>query len=254
MKGLLLRLVAIFPSASAVILSRMGRKRIRQAGGSFLDSTENAAMTNGKRPRWHAMGPFLTMLGVLLLVLSPVGYRLGWSAWIVPLASVAVCLAASIVPVLGIVHARSVPPIHDITTDTAMPPVFVALAASRTAAPNGLDYGGPEVASAQKQAYPDLVTLQSTLAPDALFERALQAARESGWQLVDANRSEGRIEAVDTSLLYGFKDDIVIRIRGDANGSRLDVRSASRVGRSDLGVNAARIRKYLRRLKEQTSS
>jgi len=137
------------------------------------------------------------MLGLLLLVLSPVGYRLGWfgipmallrliplglaacalglvaslvalartppgagpSAWIAPLAAVAVCLAVSIVPVLGTIHARSVPPIHDITTDTEMPPGFVALAADRTAAPNGLEYGGAEVASAQKRAYPDLTTL-----------------------------------------------------------------------------------------------
>ena len=238
------------------------------------------------------MGPALTTLGVLLLILSPVGYRLGWfgipisllrliplgvaacalglvaslvaiartppgagpSMWIVPLAAVAVSIAVCIVPVLGTIHARRVPPIHDITTDTEMPPGFVALAADRTAAPNGLEYGGAEVASAQKRAYPDLTTLYSKLAPDALFDRAQQAVKECGWQLADANRANLRIEAVDTSKLYGFKDDIVVRIRADANGSRLDVRSASRVGRSDLGVNAARIRKYLQRLKEETSS
>lgn len=237
------------------------------------------------------MGPWLTVLGLLLLVLSPVGYRLGWfgipmallrliplglaacalglvaslvalartppgagpSAWIVPLVAVAVCLAVGIVPVLGTIHARRVPPIHDITTDTEMPPGFVALAADRTAAPNGLEYGGAEVASAQKRAYPDLTTLVSKLAPDALFDRAQQAAKECGWQLADANRANLRIEAVDTSKLYGFKDDVVVRIRADANGSRLDVRSASRVGRSDLGVNAARIRKFLHRLQEESS-
>src|SRR6202035_3917258 len=119
-----------------------------------LDSIQNGPMTNGKRPRWHAMGPWLTVLGLLLLVLSPVGYRLGWfgisiallrliplgvaactlglvaslvalvrtapgagpSAWIVPLAAVVVSIAVGIVPVLGTIHARKVPPIHDITT------------------------------------------------------------------------------------------------------------------------------------------
>jgi uncharacterized protein (DUF1499 family) len=246
-----------------------------------------------KRPGWHALGPILTTLGVLLLVLSPVGYRLGWfgvptallrliplalaacvlglaaslvaiartapgagaAAWILPLACVAISIAASVVPVLGIVHARQVPRIHDITTDTAAPPSFVALAAQRSAAPNGLEYGGPAVASEQKRAYPDLATLHSPLAPQALFERAQQAARECGWQLADANRSDGRIEAVDTSLLYGFKDDIVVRIRADpGGGSLVDVRSASRVGRSDLGANAARIRRYLRLLEKEQSA
>ena len=237
-------------------------------------------------PRWHSMGPMLTLLGVLLLVLSPVGYRLGWfgipiallkliplgvgacalgllasavaialmpaaapaSGRVVLLGAIALSIAASVIPVLGIVHARQVPRIHDITTDTASPPAFVALAAARNAAPNGTEYGGAEVASAQKQAYPDVATLHSRLAPDALFERVQQAVRASGWQVADASRSEGRIEATETSLLYGFKDDVVVRIRPDGDGSALDVRSASRVGRSDLGVNAARIRGLLRRL------
>jgi uncharacterized protein (DUF1499 family) len=227
----------------------------------------------------------LTMLGVLLLVLSPVGYRLGWfgvpiallrlvpvglaacllglvlsliaiartpagAGYAVPLAALVVSIAACIVPILGIVHARQVPPIHDITTDTGTPPVFVALAAKRLASPNGLDYGGPEVAAQQKQAYPDLKTLHSRLAPEALFDRAVQAVRDCGWDLADANRGEGRIEAVDTSLLYGFKDDVVVRIRADGGGSALDVRSASRVGRSDVGANAARIRKLLQRMEQ----
>jgi uncharacterized protein (DUF1499 family) len=242
--------------------------------------------SNWKRPMWHALGPILTLVGVGLLALSPLGYRLGWfgipvallrliplgvgacalglvaslvalvrtpagagpAAWVMPVVAIVVCLVATIVPVVGIVHARHVPRIHDITTDTEMPPVFVALAADRTAAPNGLEYAGGEVAALQKKAYPDLVTLYSKLTPDALFDRAQQVVQQCGWRLADANRGDLRIEAVDTSALYGFKDDIVVRIRADAGGSRMDVRSASRVGHSDLGVNAARIRKYLQRV------
>ena len=243
--------------------------------------------SNGHRPGWHALGPILTLLGLLLLLLSPVGYRLGWfgvpiallrliplglivcglglivslvalvrtpagvgwSGSTMQVAAIVVSIAVCIMPIIGIVHARHVPPIHDITTDTDMPPAFVALAAERIAAPNGLEYGGAEVAAAQKQAYPDVVTLYSPLSADAMFARAEKAARESGWDVVDANGSQLRIEAVDTTLLFGFKDDIVVRIRSDAAGSRLDVRSVSRVGHSDLGVNAARIRKYLAMLK-----
>jgi hypothetical protein len=238
------------------------------------------------RPGWHAMGPILVTLGVLVLALSPVGYRLGWfgvgiallrlipvalalcaaglvvsliaivrtpaevgwSGSVAPWAAVAVAIAISIVPILGILHARQVPRIHDITTDTDAPPAFVALAAARIASPNGLDYEGGQVASAQKAAYPDVKTLFSKLSPDALFARAQQAVRDAGWQVAEANAGQWRIEAVDTTRLYGFKDDIVVVIRSDANGSRLDMRSASRVGHSDLGVNAARIRAFLARV------
>ncbi|HEY4039455.1 MAG TPA: DUF1499 domain-containing protein [Burkholderiaceae bacterium] len=244
--------------------------------------------SNWVRPAWHAMGPILTALGVLVLIASPVGYRLGWfgvpvallrliplglglcalglvvsliaivrtpagAGWsgsAAPWAAVIVSIAVCIIPILGTLHARQVPPIHDITTDTDGPPTFVALAGARMASPNGLDYGGPEVAAAQKAAYPDLKTLFSKLPPDALFARAQQAARDAGWQVAEANASQGRIEAVDTTLLYGFKDDIVVLIRSDVNGSRLDMRSVSRVGRSDLGVNAARMRSYLARLSQ----
>jgi uncharacterized protein (DUF1499 family) len=242
--------------------------------------------SNWNRPGWHAMGPMLTTLGVLLLVLSPVGYRMGWfgvpmallrliplglilcvlgligsliaivstphgasasaAAWV----AVVVSIAVSLVPVLGIIHARAVPSIHDITTNTDLPPDFVALAPQRIASPNGLDYGGPSVAAQQQQAYPDLKTFFSKLSPDALFARAERAARDLGWHIAEANASQGRIEAVETTRLYGFKDDIVVLVRSDAGGSRLDVRSASRVGQSDLGVNAARIRKFTARLNQ----
>jgi hypothetical protein len=229
------------------------------------------------------MGPILVTLGVLALVLSPLGYRLGWfgvpiallrlipaglglcalglvvslvaiartpagsgtvAAWVAVLVAVAV----SVIPILGVLHARQVPRIHDITTDTDLPPTYVALAAARQASPNGLDYGGPQVAAEQKAAYPDIKTLFSKLSPDALFGRAQQVVRDSGWHLAEASPAEGRIEAVDTTMLYGFKDDIVILVRSDVNGSRLDMRSVSRVGHSDLGVNAARIRAFIARV------
>ena len=80
--------------------------------------------------------------------------------------------------------------------------------------------------------------------PDAAFERALSAVHALGWELVADDTGAGRIEATDTTFWYGFKDDVVVRIRPDGGGSRIDVRSKSRVGRSDVGANAARIRAY----------
>ena len=78
----------------------------------------------------------------------------------------------------------------------------------------------------------------------------MAAARKIGWVIVDANAAEGRIETTDTTFWFGFKDDIVIRITPADHGSRVDIRSVSRVGKSDVGTNAKRIRKYLKELKQ----
>ena len=145
-------------------------------------------------------------------------------------------------------RARSVPPIHDITTDVREPPAFVALAAQRRASPNGLDYGGAEIAAAQQKAYPDIQSRIAADPPAKAFERALEAARTMGWEIVASDASAGRIEATATTAWFGFKDDVVVRVRPEGAGSRIDVRSVSRVGRSDVGANAARIRAYLERL------
>jgi len=83
------------------------------------------------------------------------------------------------------------------------------------------------------------------------FKRALAVARDMGWQIIDSNPSEGRIEATDTTFWFGFKDDIVVRVRPTQNGSRIDVRSVSRVGRSDVGTNARRIQKFLKEMTSQ---
>ncbi|MBI4514176.1 MAG: DUF1499 domain-containing protein [Gemmatimonadetes bacterium] len=146
--------------------------------------------------------------------------------------------------------ARRVPPIHDITTDMESPPAFVAILPLRRDARNPVEYGGPEIAAQQKAAYPDIVPLVLDVPPSQAFERALAAAREMEWEIVDANAAEGTMEATATTFWFGFKDDLVIRITPADGGSRIDVRSVSRVGRSDLGTNARRIRGYLARLRQ----
>ena len=143
--------------------------------------------------------------------------------------------------------ARSVPPIHDITTDMENPPEFVDVLPLRADAPNPAEYD-PEVATQQSKGYPDLKPIILDAPPDAAFERALAAVHALGWVLVSDDSGAGRIEATDTTFWYGFKDDVVVRIRPDGSGSRVDVRSKSRVGGSDVGANAARIRAYAERL------
>ncbi len=229
------------------------------------------------------IGPVLAVLGILLLVLAGPGVRLGlwsyrfgfdlmrWGAylglagaglalvsllWRRPGASpwpavLAIVLGgiAALVPWRWEQRAKRVPPIHDITTDTRQPPEFVAILPLRAGAPNPAEYGGAEVAAAQREGYPDLGPLMLPLPPAEAFTRARAAAERMRWEMVAADSVTGRIEATATTGWFGFKDDVVIRVEASDGGSRVDVRSVSRVGGSDVGTNAARIRAYLARLR-----
>jgi uncharacterized protein (DUF1499 family) len=143
------------------------------------------------------------------------------------------------------------PGIHDITTDTDNPPALLAARAARAAEHAAPDaYAGTALAAIQKQAYPDIGPLLLPLAPARAFERALVTARDMPrWTILASDPANGRIEASATSFWFGFTDDIVIRVSAADTGSRIDMRSLSRQGKGDLGVNAARIRAYMRALK-----
>ncbi len=192
-------------------------------------------------------GIAMIVLAVVLLVVSSIPrFR---SSRALPLAALVLALVAISPPFMLFDKAKSVPPIHDITTDTADPPAFVALLPARTAAPNGAAYGGEPVAKQQREAYPDIKPLVTKDAVAAVTQRAADLARSLGWDVVATDTAAGRVEATATTGWFGFKDDVVVRVRPEASGgSRLDVRSVSRVGRSDIGANAARIREFLSRL------
>jgi hypothetical protein len=149
----------------------------------------------------------------------------------------------------------NIPPIHDISTDTLDPPRFVDVLPLRADAANTVDYGNypnmsPErLGELTREAYPDLATRRLAVAPAAAFERALAAVNALGWDLVAQVPGEGRIEATDTTFWFRFRDDIVIRIRPSGDGGSLvDARSTSRVGVSDVGTNARRLRAFFERL------
>lgn len=142
-------------------------------------------------------------------------------------------------------RARQVPAIHDITTDPDDPPRFAALLALRKTTVNGAEYGGSEIASRQRAAYPDIVPLELPLSPSVAFGAALSVARALGWEVISADEKVGCLEATATTFWFGFNDDVVVRVLPSARGSRIDVRSVSRVGKSDLGTNAKRIREFL---------
>jgi uncharacterized protein (DUF1499 family) len=181
---------------------------------------------------------------LLLLLVVPRWRARPW----VPVLALCIGLAATAPPLIALSHAKGVPPIHDITTDYFDPPVFVALLEDRNKSPNGSAYGGPEIAAQQQKAYPDIKSLLLKSAPAETVQRALDAARALGWEIVSSDTPSGRIEATDTTRWFGFKDDIVVRVRPEGAGSRVDVRSVSRVGLSDIGANAARVREFLLKL------
>jgi uncharacterized protein (DUF1499 family) len=235
------------------------------------------------------LGLLLAAVAMVLLALGPIGWRAGWWHFrvgffhLMPWAGY-FGIAAVLVSVVTLVFGRAVtswrgvaigivacisggvaadvpihyyamrgryPPIDDITTDTANPPAFVAVVAARLAeGDNPATYGGARIAQQQRRAYPDIAPLTLAVPPARTFSHALDTAQRMGWTIVDGDPVTGRIEANDRSRWFSFTDDIVIRITASGTGSRVDLRSSSRHGRGDFGVNAARIRAYLAALRQ----
>jgi uncharacterized protein (DUF1499 family) len=156
-------------------------------------------------------------------------------------------LAVAAWPLYMYYQVQTLPRIHDISTDTTNPPAFDAVVPLRRGARNPIEYV-PATAAEQRQGYPDIVPLRLQLAPSVAFDNAERAARAMGWQVVASAPDKLRLEATDSTLLFGFKDDIVVRVTPQDGGSLVDVRSLSRVGGSDFGTNARRVRAYLKRV------
>ncbi|SIO20293.1 Uncharacterized conserved protein, DUF1499 family [Parasphingorhabdus marina DSM 22363] len=203
---------------------------------------------------WYVSGGLGLLALILSLVLNPR-----------KLAGLAVAVIAIGAPIAAKMQydnvratAQAVPAIHDITTDMQDPPMFTdAIMAIRNASgSNPADYvgklkpgrdGEPDrlVSDLQAEAYPDIVPIRIDVTPAEAHERTVQAVQSLGWALVSDDPGTGIVEATDTTFWYGFKDDVIIRIRSNgATGSVVDIRSLSRVGGSDLGKNASRIREF----------
>jgi len=238
----------------------------------------------GTGTRLAQLGFVLALLAVLAAVCSGFGYQLGlWhfrTGFLILRWAFYGALAAAALSLLGLLAAKfsrgallpgltglvvalafayvpwqwkqtvdSVPYIHDITTDTDNPPEFVAAAALRKEGDHPITYDGPETASQQKAAYPDLAPLLTQVPKSKVFDAAKATLIAMGLKLSDADPAAGRIEATQKTFWYGFTDDVVVRVAQTPEGTRVDVRSKSRVGRSDLGQNAKRIRIFLAKLK-----
>jgi len=192
-----------------------------------------------------------------------------------PREGVTLALVALLIPALGfgyLLYVRSqtsaIPPIHDVATNIEDPPVFSeGIMRERTAGganpihpltaplssieaykgPRFADRHARTVGALGREAYPDLRTVTVTAAPDRLFAVVREQAQDRGWTIATDDPESGRLEAMAETFWFGFKDDVVVRVRpaGAPNQWHLDARSTSRVGLSDMGANAARLRDYL---------
>ncbi len=199
------------------------------------------------------IGLLMFALGVLgaaiATLLSLVGLVITWRRPTAARRGVRIAVVSIVVGAVGfgipasLLIGNSAAPIHNITTDTANPPQFVAVVPLNT--PGRTVYEGEAIASQQRAAYPDLQPVSLAMPPAAAFARALEVVEEMGWELVETDPAAGRIEATDTTFWFGFKDDVVIRVASAGDGTRIDLRSLSRVGGGDVGANANRIRRYV---------
>ena len=196
-------------------------------------------------------GFYVAVAGVALAVATIVPTRPGdrRRGFVAALLAIVIGVAAAYTPLSWFLRAQQAPELNDITTDTNRPPPLVVTLQLRRGASNPATYPGANAAVLQRAAYPDITPVVLTEPPAEAFKKVDAAAMAMGWDVVARAPAEGRVEAVATSLWFGFRDDIVIRIQPDGAGSRVDIRSKSRDGESDLGVNARRIREFIARLK-----
>jgi len=166
------------------------------------------------------------------------------------------CILASLIALAPAVHvaslvmkARSLPRIHDISTDLEDPPAFLSQAIREAPRQNSLAFDAEATAAAQREAYPGVAPLISERGCDALFAEAYNLAVEKGWDIAEADPDAAYVEATATTFWFGFRDDVVIRLQPRDGGCRVDMRSISRVGLSDVGANAARIEAFMERLR-----
>ncbi len=252
-----------------------------------MNSSESTPRARGTR--WCTLGIWLTLAGTAMFIISLAGGRVELlmpiTAFMVFMLGALVLILAALTAVIGLALSKGtagnastarawgslaisaifisivlsqrpdsgLPPIHDITTDTVNPPQFKAIVPLRAAAPNPPEYAGIATASQQLAAYPDLVTLTLDKPANVVFVAAEQVVQDLGWKIIATDPASGRIEATETTTWFRFKDDVVIRLTPHGTSTAIDVRSKSRVGRSDLGANAHRIHAFLDQLKARTT-
>lgn len=202
---------------------------------------------------------FAMLLGALGAFSAALAFAVGraGSAPLVALAALLVGGGVALIVGLQIVAALKYPMIHDISTDLVDRPVTADLLARRGPGANPVTDGSGTVrskglertlADVQREAYPRVVPLYLDAPPDAVLDDSERILRELGLEVLARDDRNGIIEATAKSRWFGFVDDVIVRVREEGGRTRVDVRSISRAGKSDLGVNARRIKHFLEAL------
>jgi uncharacterized protein (DUF1499 family) len=193
-------------------------------------------------------------LALLAVVTALIAYAIIWVSGANGARHATLALVIGLVmlayPALLAVQATRLPMLADVTTDGADPPRFEAISRVRRADANTVAYPGADIFAKQQAAYPRLTPLVVDRTADDVFEAVSRVMARRGWLVLESRapqtgRREGRIEAVARTTLLGFRDDVVVRVRSQGDGSRVDIRSASRYGQHDFGANAARVNALL---------
>lgn len=197
-------------------------------------------------------GTLLAAIGLLVALISLfVSKKRGFAGDPPALfTSIAICAVILVTMGLQFQKGTSVPAIHNISTDLSDPPRFTAvIIEARGEGSNPLKYDAEKIGPQQQAAYPEVTTLIVSQSGAATLSSAVAVLEDMGLEVVNVDEEAGIVEATETTFWFGFKDDLVVRVRETAGGSEVDVRSVSRVGLSDLGANAARIQQVLGALK-----
>src|SRR5216683_238778 len=212
-----------------------------------------------------ALATFAGALAIAVLALL-VAFAAFVMIWMEGLAGMGAALSAMAISLLLLAYpgylgtkAYRLPWIYDITTDPIDPPRYEALARVRPRDANPVAYAGLYAAEQQRTAYPDIGPLGVGATPQAAYDAALAVVTKRKWRIVEARapqagRRDGRIEAVARTAIMGFRDDVVVRVRADGEGTRIDVRSSSRYGTFDFGANASRIRGLLDEIEDAVAA
>jgi uncharacterized protein (DUF1499 family) len=229
------RRVAIFAIPVVLLAIIIGR-------ANFLEIVPSLATLGGALAL--AVVAMLLALGAFIVI-----WREGNPGFGLALTAMFIGLLILAYPAYLGVKAYRLPAIFDVTTDPIDPPRFEAIGRVRSRTANPVVYAGMRAAELQRAAYPDIESLDLSVPPLRAFEAAREIVTKRRWQVIVERppqpRREGHIEAIARTPIMNFRDDVVIRIRAVPDGSRVDIRSASRYGRHDLGTNASRIRSLI---------
>jgi hypothetical protein len=223
-------------SIPVLIIAAIGQR------SALMDATETYAVI--------ALGFSIAALAVIAAVAAFEGIWRDGRKGVGPAArGLIVGLAILSLPAIGAWEIINYPRLTEVSTDPEDPPAFIAAIADRGADARPLANPSEEEIELQREAYPEIVPRHYPVGTARVYDDARAIVDGHGWRVIGFHRPDeadatGRIEAVATTLIFGFRQDVVIEITPDGEGALVDMRSAARNGAHDLGANAARIRAF----------